>query len=92
MHLRQIADDTAGDVHYHPRSAGRKMTRILRMSKDVDSQTVCHVLIRDVIVSISMSSRCHERHQSENRGQRLADGLAAGRRGLGVGSVNAVSK
>jgi hypothetical protein len=30
--------------------------------------------------------------ESENRGQHLADGLAAGRRGLGVGSVNTVSK
>jgi hypothetical protein len=48
------------------------------------SQIQCHLdVINDTKVRIGVS---------RTRGQHLADGLAAGRRGLGVGSVNTVSK
>jgi hypothetical protein len=38
MHLRQIADDTARDVQHQRRSARRKMTRILRIDRENDTE------------------------------------------------------
>ena len=61
MHLRQIADDTAWDVQHHPRSARRKMTRILRI--DISDLSV---LIQDGGILTVMADEWRIRHKDEN--------------------------